>query len=389
MGNKKKFDKIERNDAYYEAYGDEEVKQEKKKKEKKPKKLKSFAGLDKENVPEKEKLSSRFKYTREKRKEIYDEEKSTDTDAPSKSPYVFTLIVLCLVLLMSFAVTSELFKELSETTAAVVEVSMYILAYLVPSVVYLVLPHSGKHLHNIRRFSASTLAFSASCLGLMLCLTALQKYLIAYVFSYSEPTVAVQGNVWVGLVTGALLPAVCEELFVRGILQHKISEYAGGLCGVTVGALVFAMLHFELQYFMIYFVSGLILGAVTHVTRSVFPAMAVHFLNNAVAIIFSEKLSFVATERIGGTLLIIVLSGICFGFLILTLHLAEKISEKRARKALSDSSDGSDQNTLDRQNAFSVLSPEGKTGAKTFKVLTNPPMLSAIAIFVVIAFVSL
>ena len=389
MGNRNKFDKIERNDTYYEAYGEEEITEKKKKKDKKNK-IKDLSGLDASNVPEKEKPSFRFTFTKEKRKVIYDNEKTSDVTPPSKAPFVFMLTVFCLVLLMSFALTSNRFNRLDDTTAAAVKAGMYILAYLVPSIIYLVIPHSGKHLHNIRRFSVSTLAFSASCLGLMLCLTALQKYLIAYSFSYSEPTVAVQGNIWLGLVTGALLPAVCEELFVRGILQHKISEYAGGFCGITVGALVFAMLHFELQYFMIYFVSGLVLGAVTHVTRSVFPAIAVHFLNNALSIVFSEKLSFVATERIGGTLLIIVLAGICFGFLILTLHLAETISEKRAEKSLKMPNKTPLEGHLDgERNAFFLLSPQGKTATRSFKVVTNPFMLSAVAIFIIIVFVTL
>ncbi|MBQ7399956.1 MAG: CPBP family intramembrane metalloprotease [Clostridia bacterium] len=391
MGNKKKFEKIERNDTYYETHGDEEIKQdEKKQKEKKIGKTEILPGIDSQNVPEKKTFSSRFTYKREKKKITQSEEATAQVKTAPNAPFVFSLVVLCIVLVMSYVVTSNIFLSLPGTTKAFARVIMYIAAYVVPSVIYLITPYSKKHFHNIRRFSVSTLPFAASCLGLMLCLAALQKYLIAYVFSYSEPLVSAQGNLLVSIVVGAFLPAICEELFVRGILQNEISEYAGGLCGVIVGALVFAMLHFELQYFFVYFLGGIILGSITHVTRSVFPAMAVHFLNNTLSILFSDKLSFIATERIGGTLLIIVLASVCFGFLILTLHLAEKISEKRAKNyLLSDKDESNGKNVESDNNVFFVISPDKKTPSKFLKVMLTPAMLTSIAIFIVVAFIKL
>ncbi|MBR2021976.1 MAG: hypothetical protein IJ939_06015 [Clostridia bacterium] len=79
MGNKKKFDKIERNETYYEAYGDEEEKKQEKKKEKK--KTEILPGIDLENVPEKEKLSSRFTYKREKKKVVQDKSQAETVPA--------------------------------------------------------------------------------------------------------------------------------------------------------------------------------------------------------------------------------------------------------------------------------------------------------------------
>lgn len=389
MGNKKKFDEIGRNDAYYEAYGEEvEEKQDDNKAEKKEKKEKKsiFKSLDSDMIPEKKTPSERFTYKREKRKIVHEDNEEKVVDLPRRAPYIFSLIVLCLVLAMNFVLTSKFFLSLDETTSCVAEVLMYVTAYFIPCVVYLVLPCSQKNLHNIRRFSVSTLSFAAANLGLMICLTALQKYMIAYTFSYSQPSAVMHGSIWFSLLTGALLPAICEELFVRGILQYEISEYAGGLCGVLVSAFVFAMLHFELQYFMIYFTGGLILGAVTHVTRSVFPAMAVHFLNNLLSMLLIDKLSFVATERIGGVLLIIILASMCFGFLILTLHLAEKISEKRVRYYLAKENEG--QHT-EEKNTFFVLSPDKMTGKKLLKVIMTPGMLVSFVVFLVIVFINL
>lgn len=392
MGIKKKFDKIEKNETYYAAYGEEEQdeqqeqKTEKKEKPKKEKKAKNTP-IDAEahNAPQKERATEKYTFSREKRKVVVHKKKEpAEIEAAPKPPFVFALAVLCIVLIASFVVSSDLFSSLSAKKASYIKILLYVCAYIVPSVIYLLMPQSGRHLHSMRRFSASVMPFAASCLGLVFFVTALQKYIIAYVFSYSEAAAAVPGHLWLSILSGALLPAVCEELFVRGIFQHEVSEYAGGFCGIMAGALVFALLHFELQYFMIYMVAGIILGVVTHVSRSVFPAMLVHFLNNTISILLSDKLSFVATERIGGTLLIIVLASFCFGFLILTLHLAEKISEKRAERCLSHN-DGEAEK--EEKAVFFLCLPQGNTMKKSFKALTSPPMLIAYAVFVIAVFI--
>lgn len=380
MGNKKKFDKIEKNEAYYAAYGEDENENEDVKKPAKEKK--SFFDIGSSDIPAEELLPSRFTYKREKRKTTdtrEQQERQADAAESPRAPFVFALVVLCMVLVSGFVISSNLFSSLDEKTASYIKISLYVGAYIVPSVIYLLLPQSGKSLHNIRRFSASVMPFAASCLGLVFCLTALQKYIVAYVFSYSEAAGSVPGHIWLSLLTGALLPAVCEELFVRGVFQYEVSKYAGGFCGIMAGALVFALLHYELQYFMVYVVAGIVLGAVTHVSRSVFPAMLVHFLNNTISILFSDKLSFVATERIGGVLLIIVLASLCFGFLILTLHLAEKISEGRAEKYLSGENEAREKAT------FFLVSSEGSTASRFLKVFASPFMLAAYAIFIIIA----
>ncbi len=377
-----KFDKIEKNETYYAAYGEEEKEETKKSKKEK----KNLFAVRPSDVPAEDRLSSRFTYTREKRRidgeHMPVRRSETDTVAP-KAPFVFALVVLCIVLIANFIVSSSLFSSLDVNKAAYIKVALFAVAYIVPSAVYLLMPHSGRTLHNIRLFSASVMPFAASCLGLVFCLTALQKYIIAYVFSYSEAASAVPGNIWLSLLAGAVLPAVCEELFVRGIFQYEVSKYAGGFCGIMAGALVFALLHFELQYFLVYFVAGVVLGAVTHVSRSVFPAMLVHLINNTISILFSDKLSFVATERIGGVLLIIVLASLCFGFLILTLHIAEKISEKRAEKYLSGEMENKE------KAAFFLGSSEGSTLSKTVKAFVSPPMLIAYAVFIIAVFLEI
>ena len=116
MGNKKKFDKIQRNETYYETHLEESESSKPEKKEKTKEKKVLFSGLIPGEVPEKKKTSTRFTYTREKRKVMNDSGENTVVDAPSKAPYVCALIVLCAVFVMRSIAQSDIFFSLSESS---------------------------------------------------------------------------------------------------------------------------------------------------------------------------------------------------------------------------------------------------------------------------------
>lgn len=384
MGRKGKFEKIERNETYYAAYGEEEQEQEKEKKSKsKKEKAKEILAIDPERVPEKIEPSTKFTYKREKRKIEHEEEKTALTESPSKAPLLFVLIVMCLVLVTNILSVNGVFTNLSDGFKTALPFVIYAVVYVVPAVVYMIVFRARIGRHNINGFSPSKLPFIFSSFGLVLCLTALQKYAISYIFSYSGSASGQDSGILMAIVVGALLPAICEELVVRGIFQYEVSSYAGGLCGIIVSAFVFGMLHFDFRFFFVYFVAGLVLGMLTHVTRSVFPAMIVHFLNNTVSILFSDKLSFVAAERIGGTLLMIVLAVLCFVFLIVTLQMAEGISERKAASYINKDKEIQTTPKLKKNiKEFILISPKGHTFARSFKIIGSPIFLISVAVFI-------
>lgn len=392
MGNKKKFDKIERNDVYYEAYGEEQSEKKKEKKEKKPKK-RTFLDMDPENVPEKIEPSTRFTYRKEK-STTSETHKSTESvertseekaEKPSYAPFVFVLIAMCLVFTANLLSINGVFDSLTQGRETWMSVLLFAVVYLIPSVIYMIVRRKHSGLGNVRGFSLSHLPFTFVCLGLVLSLTALQKYAISYAFSYSETTRIIGGSVALTVAISALLPAICEELLVRGVFQYEISSYAGGFCGIVAGALVFAMLHYDFRYFLVYFVAGLVLGAITHVTGSVFPAILVHFLNNTISILFSGKLSFVAAERIGGTLLMIILAVLSFAFLIIALQIAEGISASRAAEYVEKEKDDGVYRSSKKRAPILLYAKKGQTFSRSINVFTNPMFLVCIALFIIVS----
>lgn len=85
----------------------------------------------------------------------------------------------------------------------------------------------------------------------------------------------------------AILPGFCEEILHRGLILHS-----GKKCGNTryvliISSILFGLVHLNIGQFFYAFILGLFIGYIALVTNSIFPAMIVHFMNNALSIYFS------------------------------------------------------------------------------------------------------
>ena len=78
----------------------------------------------------------------------------------------------------------------------------------------------------------------------------------------------------------ALIPAICEEILFRGYLQQNILEQNSPTFALISTALIFSIIHFNIGGFLPIFFIGLYLGMLFYTTKSIIPAMFLHFLNN-------------------------------------------------------------------------------------------------------------
>jgi uncharacterized protein len=96
------------------------------------------------------------------------------------------------------------------------------------------------------------------------------------------------GGLAVNMVMIAVLAAVGEELIFRGILVKLFREWTGNIhLAVIIPALLFSALHLEFYGFFGRLVLGIILGYLFVWSGSLWVPIAVHFLNNAMAVIVS------------------------------------------------------------------------------------------------------
>lgn len=78
----------------------------------------------------------------------------------------------------------------------------------------------------------------------------------------------------------ALVPALCEELFFRGLLLTGLSTLLRRWAAIGIAAAAFALFHFLVVKFAVTGALGVLLGYLCWQSRSIFPGMVVHALHN-------------------------------------------------------------------------------------------------------------
>ncbi len=83
----------------------------------------------------------------------------------------------------------------------------------------------------------------------------------------------------------ALIPALGEELFFRGLIQRRLTDtFRNKHLGIFIAALLFSIVHFEYSGFLARLLLGLVLGYLFFLSRSLWLSVFVHFLNNFLAV---------------------------------------------------------------------------------------------------------
>lgn len=93
------------------------------------------------------------------------------------------------------------------------------------------------------------------------------------------------GQFLIAAVVMALIPAVAEELFFRGLLMGDLMK--SGIrpaYSIIVSGLIFSLVHFEFHNFLAIGVLGIFLGYLYYVSGSLWVCIAAHLLNNFMAV---------------------------------------------------------------------------------------------------------
>lgn len=94
------------------------------------------------------------------------------------------------------------------------------------------------------------------------------------------------GSLVYNLMLIAVIPAIAEEMFFRGVLQRlfvRMSKRAW--IGILIAAIVFSLLHGEMLGFFPRVALGIILGLIYYYSNNLWYAIGAHFFNNAFQIV--------------------------------------------------------------------------------------------------------
>ena len=161
------------------------------------------------------------------------------------------------------------------------------------------------------------LSVSAVFLGFFVCLVA--NYIssefvsfiesFGYTLSYNDFEVpsTVTGRIYY-LITIAVVPALCEEVAVRGAIMQPLRRY-GDKFAIVISAVVFAILHGNMVQIPFALIAGIGLGYVACITGSLWPSIAVHCINNLYSCITSFMLEDIKdTATLNRVYLIVMIS---------------------------------------------------------------------------------
>lgn len=192
-----------------------------------------------------------------------------------------------------------------------------IIAFALPCFLYLGIKGSGTDHHMLKgRLSGNILLFSLATFFVLLFGSLLLQLLfyrggkgLTYDKGYMDALFADDGGVGLFL-SYCLVPAVCEELFFRGIVIGEYKRY-GSLNAILISTLYFTLTHFTTSGFVIYMFAGLVLGFTAVVCRSVYPSMVLHICFNMYALYgnsaFVSRASYNTSTFFVGFVLFVVL----------------------------------------------------------------------------------
>lgn len=155
--------------------------------------------------------------------------------------------------------------------------------FAIPVILYLIIKRIRPNTWiPFRKIGISTLLMSMLTGFLLLPLvTFINAFSMLFATNYvSESSTQLMNNsVWVNLLIIAVIPAVVEELIYRGVFYHAYRE-KGVMLGAIASAIVFGVMHRNLNQFFYAAVLGVFFCILVEITGSIYASMAAHFTIN-------------------------------------------------------------------------------------------------------------
>jgi uncharacterized protein len=162
-----------------------------------------------------------------------------------------------------------------------------------------------------------------------------------------ETILRIDTGLFFNLVVLAVTPAFCEEFLFRGYIQRQAERSWGIAAGILFSGIVFGLYHLRLTQALPLSVLGIYLAYLVWRTGSLWPAIIVHFANNAIAVIVADivrrrdDIDYDVVNNIDIPWLAIVLGAILFAGIVAFMHryASERVYDRRTEAIESNIAD--------------------------------------------------
>lgn len=118
---------------------------------------------------------------------------------------------------------------------------------------------------------------------------------VTFTTGVEDPKILGAEGIFIAVLSTAVLPAILEEIVVRGIIMQPLRRF-GDKFAIVASALIFGIMHGNMVQIPYTVVAGLFLGYLVIATGSLWPSIILHFINN-----FYSVALLAAYDNIGDT----------------------------------------------------------------------------------------
>lgn len=156
------------------------------------------------------------------------------------------------------------------------------------------------------------------------------------------------------LIITSVIPAITEELFIRGFCLGGLSSGRKPYIAIIISALLFAVMHLNPMQLVYQFMLGLILAFLYKISGSITYSVFLHFCNNAIIIIYTYIKKgedvFIVDNRFILTASLLALAGL-IGVIIILMLFTISVKNKNDLKSKSFNA----KNIFDFNSSFAFL----------------------------------
>ncbi|NLB79390.1 MAG: CPBP family intramembrane metalloprotease [Clostridiaceae bacterium] len=116
------------------------------------------------------------------------------------------------------------------------------------------------------------------------------KGVFGRVYIGGDVTDLMSKNLLISLLLVAVLPAVCEELLFRGMIQRGLERIGAGW-SIFLSGILFGLFHFDFQRLAAQTMIGFLAAYVVYRTGSIINGMILHFSNNGLLTLFANYMA--------------------------------------------------------------------------------------------------
>ncbi len=257
----------------------------------------------------------------------------------NKKNYVSNRISLLLLVVLSLLAALDILTGFFLKNLTNIEkIVIYIVIFIIPIVVYTRLARvKAKTILSLNHVKARYLPFiflfglSTSVICALINVGSAAIFNNFFDITLSTSTVNfVSDKTYVMVIAAVIMPAVCEELLIRGVALSEYSRY-GVSISVIMTSIIFALFHGNVVTIPSLFVAGVFYAVLTHLFKSVWPAIICHIINNAIALFISANSDYIS-YLLEDIIFVVIIVCVVFLILYLTLKLTEKIIDELGNK---------------------------------------------------------